>query len=175
MEWGIVSPTGPPAASGRHRQGILNLALQGFYGTYEHQVDSKGRFSLPVRIRQALPPHAADVIVLVRGLDECLYGFALPAFEEMQQKVGNLGLGSPDARAVMESVGKSASFCDIDAQGRVLVPPKTLEMAGIRQSVVITGAVKYFAVWSPENYEAHEQKMQEAYKSGMARFFSGQG
>lgn len=151
------------------------MALQGFYGTYEHAVDSKGRFSLPARIRQALPPHAADVIVFVRGLDACLYGFSLPAFEEMQQKVGTLGLGSPDARAVMESVGSSASFCEIDAQGRVLVLPKTLELAGIRESVVITGAVKYFAVWSPDNYEVHQRKMQEAYKTGMARFFSGQG
>ena len=143
-----------------------------FYGTYTHSVDAKGRFSLPARIRQALPPEAPNSIVLVLGLEPCFYGFSEPDFYRMQEKIGALGMGSTDARGIMEVFGGSATFCEVDAQGRVLVLPKTLEIVGIKNEITIVGAVKFLSLWDPQKYAERLTDLRAAYAEGMRRYFS---
>jgi MraZ protein len=147
--------------------------MDGFYGTYEHTVDSKGRFSIPARIRQALPREAPNQIVFVHGMETCLYGFSVPAFKRTEEKLLSLGIGSPEARAVLEMFGATATPCDLDSQGRVLVPPKMLSLVGIRENVTIVGTVLYVALWNPDNYAARFSEVKPSYQAGMQRFFSG--
>lgn len=143
-----------------------------FFGTSTHNVDAKGRFSLPHRIRQALPPDYADVFVFFLGLEGCLYGYSVPAFNELESKVTALGVGTAPARGLMEVLGGTTTHCEIDTQGRVLVPPAILKMVGITDSVVVVGAMKYVSLWNPERYAARLGEVLHDYEAGMRQHLS---
>ena len=146
--------------------------MDGFYGLYTHSVDTKGRFSIPARIRQALPPEAPNTIVFTRGLGPFFSGYTLPAFQELKERVRALPMGSKDAAAFKRVFGSTVNFCEIDPQGRVLILPKVLEILGIKRSVVIVGAEDHIELWDPAAYEENEAEAQAGYEAGMRRFFS---
>jgi MraZ protein len=121
-----------------------------FLGRHHHSLDAKGRLAIPARFRDEL----AGGVVLTRGIDRCLSLYPLAEWEPLAAKVNALPLSDPDARAFRRLVFSEAVDLALDGQGRILLPPELRGYAGIEREVVVIGVNAYLEIWSPEQWDA---------------------
>lgn len=117
-------------------------------GEYKHVVDSKGRIILPSKFREEL----GERFILTKGLDNCLFGYSLREWAVLEEKLKKLPLTSKEARTFLRFFFAGACECEVDKQGRVLIPQNLREYAGIQKEVFIIGVMTRIEIWSEDNW-----------------------
>ena len=147
-----------------------------FRGHFEHAIDAKGRTSLPARFRDALDTPAGEVaLILTPALfDPCLHCYPLKAWEELEAKIAALPQFEPNVVAFRRKYLSAAVECELDKQGRILVPPSLREHADLTKEVLWAGMGATAELWSKERWKA-AQTMSEAelasFKAAIAEQF----
>ncbi|MCR5824736.1 MAG: division/cell wall cluster transcriptional repressor MraZ [Lachnospiraceae bacterium] len=121
-----------------------------FMGEYEHGLDEKGRIIVPTKFREALGEH----FVLTLGTDGCLFIYPTKEWEQFVEKLKSLP-GTKEARQMQRYFMAGAVECESDKQGRVMIPAKLREHAGITKDVVSVGVVNKIEIWSKERWESN--------------------
>lgn len=119
-----------------------------FTGEYNHTIDAKGRIIVPSKLRDGL----GEEFVITRGLEGCL--FVYPDFE-WRNFVNSLKElpGTKQARKLQRAFLSAAVYCEIDKQGRVVVPANLREYAGIEKDVVLAGLDTRIELWSKDRWD----------------------
>ena len=121
-----------------------------FMGEHNHTVDAKGRVIIPAKFREEL----GDEFVLTLGLDGCL--FVYPNDEWLNFVNDLKGLpGSKEARQLQRYFMAGAASCEVDKQGRFLIPQKLREHAGLDKDLVLVGVLNKIEIWSKERWESN--------------------
>ena len=107
---------------------------RGFKGEYNHTVDAKGRLIIPAKFREKL----GETFVVTKGLDGCLYVYSDEEWEKIEDKFSELPLTDEDARQFTRFFFSGAADCEVDKQGRVLLPAVLREHAGIENCLLYT-------------------------------------
>jgi MraZ protein len=128
-----------------------------FLGEYVHTIDEKGRLAVPARFRADL----AAGLVVTRGIDRCLAIYPLEEWKRLAEQVSALPITDRRARAFRRLVFANASDVIPDKQGRVLIPPRLREYAGINGEVVVTGLDTYIEVWGPEAWNEERTRVED--------------
>jgi len=123
-----------------------------FRGRYHHQIDAKGRLSVPSRFREALSTNY-DERLIITNFDECLWAYPVPEWQELERKVAKLPQFMDEVKALQRVFVSAAVECPIDAQGRILIPPSLRNYAAFAKDVVIVGMTRKFEIWSSERWE----------------------
>lgn len=123
-----------------------------FRGRYCHQIDTKGRLSIPSRFREALAS-AFDERLIITNFDQCLWAYPVPEWQELERKVGLLPQFMEEVKALQRVFISAAAECPIDKQGRILIPPSLREYGAIDRDVVIVGMTRRFEIWARERWE----------------------
>jgi MraZ protein len=134
-----------------------------FVGEYLHSVDGKGRLALPARFRSKLEREA----VLTRGVEPCLYVFPNATWEQKGRELAEAAIDPRRRRMIERRFFGMAFECELDAQGRVIVPAKLREYAGLDGEAIVVGARDRIEVWSPRRWEALLAEIQEEDLSGL--------
>ena len=121
-----------------------------FMGEYEHGLDEKGRIIVPTKFREALGEH----FVLTLGTDGCLFIYRMNEWEQFVEKLKSLP-GTKEARQMQRYFMAGAVECESDKQGRVMIPAKLREHAGITKDVVSVGVVNKIEIWSKERWSSN--------------------
>ena len=122
-----------------------------FTGQYNHTMDAKGRVSMPARFREKL---GATLIVTKGYINEkCLYMFWEEAWAEYQTKLNCIPSSNVLAKKFARYVVGSSSYCDIDKQGRIIVPQYLRDFAELGSDVVISGLGNRFELWDRARWE----------------------
>ncbi|HHU33156.1 MAG: division/cell wall cluster transcriptional repressor MraZ [Zhaonellaceae bacterium] len=132
-----------------------------FMGEYQHTIDDKNRLIIPSKFREGL----GDKFVMTKGLDNCLFVYPLEEWEKLEQKLKALPFTKSDARAFVRFFFSGASECELDKQGRVLVPQVLKDHAQLKKDVVIIGVSSRVEVWSKEVWERYSQEAQQDYEA----------
>lgn len=127
-----------------------------FRGRYEHLIDSKGRLSIPSRIRETLNERY-DSRLVITTYDSCLIAYPLAEWQKLEEKVSALPEFSKDTKAFLRFFYSSATDCAIDKLGRILVPQALREYARLDKDVVLIGAFRHIEMWSKALWEKAEQ------------------
>jgi len=120
-----------------------------FRGEYNHTIDTKGRMSVPSKLRDAL----GDTFVVTKGLDGCLMAYNTCEWENFEQKLQELPLTNKNARKLVRHFSGGAVDVEIDGQGRILLPANLREHAGLTKEVVLIGMGNRVEIWSRDKYE----------------------
>lgn len=131
-----------------------------FMGEYQHTIDSKGRLFIPARFRQGL----GDRFVLTKGLDGCLFAYPQPEWDALEQKLKCLPFTKGDARAFVRFFFSGAAECEIDKQGRILIPGNLREYAGLEKDVVVIGVSSRVEIWSKNRWESYSIQAASSYE-----------
>jgi MraZ protein len=131
-------------------------------GTHEYQLDPKGRVSLPARFREAF----AEGAFLTLGQDRCLYVFPRAEWDLVRADIDALPLSDTASRAYQRAFLGQSGEVKLDAQGRVTIPPKLRELAGIRKEVSVLGLGGRMEIWDRETYERYSAANAGAYETG---------
>lgn len=120
-------------------------------GEYEHSLDNKGRLIIPARFREGL----GSPFVVTRGLDNCLFAFAREDWSALEQKLRSLPMTKGDARAFVRFLFSGATECELDKQGRIVLPGNLREYAGIAKDVVVIGVSNRVEIWDKGRWAAY--------------------
>ncbi len=119
-----------------------------FMGEYQHTIDTKGRLIVPSKFREQL----GEEFVVTKGLDGCLFVYSQDEWKNIEQSFREKPLTSKDARKFMRFFFAGACTCEVDKQGRILIPPNLREYAGIEKDVVSVGVFSRVEIWSKEKW-----------------------
>lgn len=119
-----------------------------FKGEYSHKIDAKGRLIIPSRFRDEL----GESCVLTKGMDGCLAIYSQTSWKEFEDKLNTLPLTNKDARDLVRFFVSGATTCDLDEQGRILVPAGLRENAGLEKEVILAGTLNRIEIWSREKW-----------------------
>lgn len=124
-----------------------------FKGSFQFTIDAKGRVSIPSRFREILTERYEEKLVVTNDLDNCLVAFPFEEWSLIEQKIRDLPSSAPDVKAFMRFIYSRATECELDRQGRVLIPPPLREYAQLKRDVVIVGMGHKMEIWDPSLWE----------------------
>lgn len=131
-----------------------------FMGEFQHTVDSKGRLIVPARFREGL----GDRFIVTKGLDSCLFVYPLQEWSVVEQKLKSLPFTRADARAFVRFFFSGACECEVDKQGRILLPANLREYARLEKEVVVVGVSTRAEIWSKEMWENYSTQSQASFE-----------
>ena len=119
-----------------------------FMGEYSHTIDTKGRLIIPSKFREEL----GETFVVTKGLDGCLFVFSDEEWRAFEIKLKSLPLTNKNARQFARFFVAGATPCELDKQGRILLPATLREFAGLEKDVVLTGMLNRIEIWSKDKW-----------------------
>lgn len=137
-----------------------------FYGDSRHSVDAKHRVFLPKRFQTELPLDGDGnrAAVITRGLDGCLYLFTDGGLEKALERMDTEAFAGEDHRKLQRLFFSYTSRVQLDASGRLLLPEKLRNLAGIQKEVVMIGVRDRVEIWSTERWDAFEAANGDAFE-----------
>jgi MraZ protein len=120
-----------------------------FLGSYLHQLDEKGRLSLPASYRRDA---AEQRFVLVQPYPPALALYPEVEWAAVEERLQDV-MKSESGRLYVLKVMSSAVEVVPDAQGRILVPSNLREAAGLDGQALLVGAINKIEVWNPAQFE----------------------
>jgi MraZ protein len=130
-----------------------------FLGTYEHTLDAKGRLVMPRKFREELK----DDCVITKGQERCLYVWPRDAWAREYKRVSSLPTTDRRARKFKRSFFAGADDVSLDKQGRIPVPEKLRDFAGMVKDITVVGSGERIEIWSSEVWENEEAEADEYY------------
>ena len=119
-----------------------------FMGEYNHTVDAKGRLIVPSKFREQL----GDEFVVTKGLDGCLFVYENTEWKVLEEKLHTLPLTNANARKLSRFFLAGATSCEVDKQGRILLPQILRDFAGIEKDAVLVGVGSRIEIWARERW-----------------------
>ena len=120
-----------------------------FMGEYNHTIDAKGRLIVPAKFREIL----GDNFIVTKGLDGCLFVYPNDEWIRFEEKLKSLPLTNKNARQFTRFFLAGAAACEVDKQGRILLPQALREFASLEKDVVLVGVASRIEIWSRERWD----------------------
>ena len=128
-----------------------------FIGEYKHTLDPKKRLAIPAKLRKEV----GDKAVLTRGLENCLFLFAMKDWEQFAEKISQLPMGQKDSRGFARLVLPGAVEVELDQLGRVLVPDYLRDYAGLQKTVIVAGVGKRLEIWDEAKWNSYKRDIEK--------------
>jgi MraZ protein len=139
-----------------------------FLGSYQHTIDDKGRISLPAQYRR----EAADQrFVLVQPYPPALALYPEVEWGAVEERLSEMVSRNQDARLYMLSLMSNAVEVSPDAQGRILIPQRLKDAAGLDGTVMLVGAINKIELWDPSKFNEIVLGQAENYGRFTAQIF----
>jgi MraZ protein len=141
-----------------------------FTGEYRPALDEKGRLAIPVKLRKKRglsgPPSGSSALtdsflewVFTYGYDRCIMGMPLETWETfVNDKISSMAKSVKENRKRVRFLLSGAFECELDKQGRFIVPLNLKDYALIKKDVVVIGVGEFLEIWDKDNYDK-EMKM----------------
>ena len=117
-------------------------------GTYEHNLDAKGRLVLPAKFRDAFESKKGFLSPLPQG------GIALRTdaeFKRMSDVISVTRYESPEAENAARALAANSYPVDFEgSQGRIAIPESMRREFGLEGQVVVSGFFDHVEIWAPE-------------------------
>lgn len=124
-------------------------------GNYNQSMDAKGRMTFPSKLREII----GEKFVVTKGLDGCLFVYSLEDFEARAKKISALPLAQ--GRNIQRNFMANAIEVEADKQGRILVPQKLREMAGLTKEIVVAGVSNRCEIWDKTRWDELNESVDE--------------
>ena len=126
-----------------------------FTSEYDCKLDVKGRLALPSKVRAALPDNASEELVLRRGFEPCLVLYPMIEYKKIYSKIKGLSEFSEEYRRFQRTFFRGNVDVELDGAGRINIPKKMMEYAGLEKEVVLVGLGNRIEIWNPDQYEEY--------------------
>jgi MraZ protein len=127
-----------------------------FRGHFSHTVDDKGRVAIPARFREALSGLQEERLVVTKyGMRDrrCLDVYPLSAWRELEKRLAARNRFDPDLASFRNYYVSGAHECQVDAQGRILIPQLLREYASLGHEAMFTGDIDKFRIWDKDAWQ----------------------
>ena len=131
----------------------------GFTGTYQHNLDDKGRLMIPAAFRALLEGNA----FITKGFDNCLMVMTEANFNQVFERLQAMNITDPNTRLLRRLILANAYPVEIDKVGRIHLAPNLRSLVGIQSGeLAVVGQGDYFEVWTPADWQMQMENLQAA-------------
>ncbi len=124
-------------------------------GEYEHNLDAKGRLSMPAKLRRDM----GEAFIVTKGLDGCLFAFSSQEWMNFETKLKSLPLSDKNARNFVRFFLAGATECELDKQGRFLIPSNLRIAAKLEKEAIIIGVGTRLEIWNKEMWLSKDEEI----------------
>jgi MraZ protein len=129
-----------------------------FRGANKVTLDAKGRLAIPARYRERIVERSdGRLVITVDRADRCLLIYPLPEWEEIERKLMKLPTLNASARRLQRLMVGHATDLELDSHGRLLVPPKLREYAGLDRQAMLIGQGGRFELWDEDHWNERRE------------------
>ena len=127
-----------------------------FFASYIHNIDSKGRVSVPAPFRQVIAERGIRDLFAMRSLGLPVMDVGGPdlleRFERQMDQISPLSQTFQDLSVITYGDGTQLKF---DAEGRIAMTDFIRSHTGITDQVAFVGGGHFFRLWEPAKFEAY--------------------
>lgn len=120
-----------------------------FMGEYHHSLDEKGRIIIPKNYREEL----GESFIVTRGLENCLFVYAMSEWNKIVEKLKKLPFTKKDARNFTRFFLSGATIVELDKQGRINISSPLMDYASLEKECVVVGVNDRIEIWSKDKWE----------------------
>ena len=131
-----------------------------FFGSYEYNVDEKGRVNIPPKFRNDI----GDKLYLIKGYEGCISLYKEQDFQRYITNIQNLPYEKAKVRQHARILLQSVVELSIDKAGRVLIPTKTLKEYEIGRNVLVLGALDHLEIWDVEKWKVYKEENEKSFE-----------
>ena len=129
-----------------------------FRGITSLNLDAKGRLAVPARYREALLQQSdGQLVITINHEQRCLWMYPLDVCEDIENKLVKLPSMSPVTQRLKRLLIGHATDCEVDGNGRVLVPPPLREYGELSKQIKLVGQGNKFEIWDEELWNAQTE------------------
>ena len=125
-----------------------------FRGVAELVLDAKGRLAIPARHRDDLATSGNGRVIVTADNGGCLLIYPLAAWEPIEAQLMALSSFDERIRSLQRLLVGHADEVDVDAAGRILIPPALRRYAGLDRRVVLVGQGRKLELWDEARWQA---------------------
>ncbi|MBM2814222.1 MAG: hypothetical protein HW421_984 [Ignavibacteria bacterium] len=137
-----------------------------------HAIDSKGRVSIPSKMRKALEPDANETFIVTKGYDKCLFAYPLNEWKKKEEFFKKLDQNNPDHRFILRTFLPFCVEVKLDTQQRIQLTKDLIEEADIKEKVKIIGILDHIEIWNPDNFSTYKNSRSESFEDIVAKAVS---
>ena len=115
-------------------------------GEFEHTIDAKGRLFIPARLRSQL----GEVFYVTVSMEKCLSAYSMDSWEAFTRKCDAMPYVK---QRKMRPLFALAARCEIDGQGRILLPQNLRSFAGLEKDVAVVGCNNHAEIWDLQRWQ----------------------
>jgi len=116
-------------------------------GVYKHNLDAKGRLFIPAKLREEL----GEVFYVTLSMEKCLTAYSSESWGKFMDKIKEM----PKVKQIkMRPLFAHAAKCELDNQGRILLPQALRDFAGLTKEVAVVGSGECAEFWDAAAWAA---------------------
>lgn len=120
-----------------------------FMSEYNHSLDAKGRLIIPAKYREEL----GNEFIVTKGLKDCLWVFPLSGWETFMESLSTLPKINVNTGKLLRHFSAGATCCELDKQGRILLPANLRKFADLDKDVVLAGVMERIEIWDKTKWD----------------------
>ena len=113
-------------------------------GKYSHNLDSKNRLIVPVRLREDL----GESFMVSKWLDGCLAIFPMDRWNEMMDRIMKIPSTNKDVRMFSRMLSANSQECSFDSLGRIQLSGFMIKDAALKKACMMIGATEHVGSWA---------------------------
>ncbi|MBC8313452.1 MAG: hypothetical protein H8E33_04340 [Candidatus Cloacimonetes bacterium] len=133
-----------------------------FLGQFENSVTNR-RISIPHSFRKLFTAKSKMKVIIVRGINNTIYVYPHDNWQKLQERLAENS--NEEKKLFRISSRFFREELKVEGPGRILVPERFLDLANIKDRVIILGEGNYFSLWNPENFKKHLEEIDKNYNS----------
>lgn len=156
--------------SGRNSQkGVLHMLI----GEYNHSIDIKGRIIMPAKFREDIGDTFYITISQEKG--QCLKVYSPEQWQLFFEKVASIKESDKIAVRFKREVLSHSAECNVDKQGRILIPDILVKYANLEKDVTVIGQGSYIELWDYSKWLDYNSEETEIDEEKFAEHLSNYG
>ena len=125
-----------------------------FLSTYENKLDKKGRVSVPASFRSHLSNLGYNGVVCYPSFNnQSIEAWPQDRIEKISNTIDSLNPFEEKRDFFATSILSESINLQFDSEGRILITPKLLKHAKIKNSMLFVGQGQTFQIWEPIAFE----------------------
>lgn len=129
-----------------------------FFGEYQVSFTAPGRIVLPKKIRELLK---GNIFILSKGFDFCLAGYDKQDWEDRSKNLLQVSLLEKENIEKRRFLFGSATFIEIDDQGRFVIPKNLLQYGQFDNKAIIVGVGDHFEIWNLDQWDKYQKEFKQ--------------
>lgn len=132
----------------------------GFIGEFRHNLDDKGRLTIPSAWRPGKDGddnHFLALPSVEEGASAYVAVYPPKMIQRLEERISQISMGDIEGQKMVAELMSMAHSFSCDKQGRINLSDKLVRHAQIKKSTVLLGKMSTFSIYSEEFYNALQE------------------